>query len=406
MPTICQSYSQMSKFKQLKVATTQGEAGVLSRESQYIFNYQTQNKEAEISLTMPLRAQSYTANILPGVLRQNLPEGHLYFWLKQHFGKTMTMNDMNILAITGREMIGRVRCAPPDPTAAKSSGESLTEMLSWRGTEDLFDYLSEKYALESGISGVQPKVLVSEKYASKISHDVVEKSAIKSRNFIIKSSGEDYPGLAENEFICMSIAQSAGLTTPDFWLSDNRKLFIVERFDYRDEQYLGFEDMTALTGRQNDEKYQGSYEQIAKAIQLFTSAAHKPDSLYELFQSIVLSCLLRNGDAHLKNFGLLYTHPHSNDCRLSPLYDVVNTTCYLPKDVLALKLAKSKMWPTRKTLCEFGKVHCLIDRPQDIIDHITSHALSYQARESDSTIWQAMRTEIEKACFGLSGAAN
>ncbi len=34
----------------------------------------------------------------------------------------------------------------------------------------------------------------------------------------------------------------------------------------------------------------------------------------------------RRGDAHLKNFGMLYTSP--SDVRLSPMFDVVTTTIY------------------------------------------------------------------------------
>jgi serine/threonine-protein kinase HipA len=31
--------------------------------------------------------------------------------------------------------------------------------------------------------------------------------------------------------------------------------------------------------------------------------------------SLVLSMMVRNGDAHLKNFGLLYTHPQTPESR-------------------------------------------------------------------------------------------
>ena len=118
-----------------------------------------------------------------------------------------------------------------------------------------------------------------------------------------------------------------------------------------------------MTGCQNDEKYQSSYEIVAKVVRTFCSANFKTTSLVELFKSIVLSVTVRNGDAHLKNFGLLYTDPTVDDVQLSPLYDIVNTTSYLPKDVMALKLAKTKSWPYRASLIEFGKRHCDIDNP-------------------------------------------
>lgn len=391
----------MLRFKQLYIHTTQGYAGELARESQFVFNYRTDDRNCEIALAMPLRSQSYAANILPGVLRQNLPEGYLHFWIKEHFGKVARMDDMSILALSGRDVIGRVRChTEPQSDLNHAEGESLKEMLTWQGTEDLFDYLAEKYALVSGVSGIQPKVLVPGKSVA-TGKDVVDKTTVRSKNLIVKSSGDDYPGLAENEYFCMNIARCAGLEVPEFWLSDNRKLFVVERFDYRDGAYLGFEDMTSLMNRQTDEKYTGSYENVAKAVSIFTSPAFTTSSLESLFRSIVLSVLVRNGDAHLKNFGLLYTHPHSDDCHLSPLYDVVNTTVYLPKDTLALKLNGTKAWPLKKDLITFGKENCRVDYPERIVEQIADAAMAYRPPET-SGIWGRMRTEIENACLGMS----
>lgn len=390
----------MNKFKTLHVKTTQGHAGLLTRESQLIFNYTTDDHSRELGLTMPLTARSYAANILPGPLRQNLPEGFLKHQIAQQFGKTMKIDDFNVMAVLGHDMIGRVRCSPGDEEPAGAKGEDLTELLAWKGTEELFAHLAQKYAATSGISGVQPKVLVPQREAGSGS---VEKSSIKDTTYIVKTGGIDYDELPENEYHCMTIAAQAGLDVPRFWLAEDRGILVVERFD-RDVQgvYLGFEDMTSLMGRQNEEKYEGSYEMVAKAVELFASPAQKPNSLSELFKSLVVSMVVRNGDAHLKNFGMLYTHPAAQDVRLSPLYDVVNTTVYLPKDVPALKLAKKKAWSDRDTLIEFGKAHCKLDRPQDIIDLICTTANEYAPNFETGPIWQQIKSQIDSACFSLS----
>ncbi len=388
------------KIRSLHIHCSQGYSGRLTRESQIVFNYLTDQPDCEISLTMPLRAQSYAANILPGVLRQNLPEGYLLNWLHQQFGKTMKMDDFNMLALTGKDMIGRVRCSrDAQDAAAAPQPEDLKTLLTWAGSEDLFEHLAQKYAAGSGVSGVQPKVLVSA-YPGK---DVVEKSAIKDKSLIVKAGGADYPGLPENEYHCMRIGKLAGLVVPEFWLSDNRELFIVERFDIdASGTYLGFEDMTALTGRQNNEKYDSSYETAAKVIDTFTSPAYTTASLAELFKSVVLSVAVRNGDAHLKNFGLLYSTPQTDDVRLAPLYDVVNTTCYLPKDVLALRMNKAKSWPTRQTLLEFGRTHCKIDHPGRIIDQIVDTANSYVPSIEPGAIWDEMKKQIRAGSYSIA----
>lgn len=388
-----------TKLKNLYVNTSQGHAGVLTRESQMVFGYRTENPLCEISLTQPLSAQTYAANILPGVLRQNLPEGYLRSWIIERFGKTMKMDDFNMLALTGADMIGRVSVNIEEDAKPHAEKESLSSLLSWQGSEDLFDHLAEKYAQVSGVSGVQPKVLLR----AHAEGDTVEKSAIKDRNLIIKAGGPEYEGLAENEYHCMSIGKAAGLEVPNFWLSDNRNLFIIERFDINPEDgtYLGFEDFTSLMGKQNEAKYQSSYENVAKAIDIYASNTHKSSSLQAFFESLVLSVTLRNGDAHLKNFGMLYTTPRSEDVRLSPLYDIVTTTAFIPKDVIALKLADKKTWPTRAELVEFGKVHCRLDRPAEIIDRIVDAADNYKPDIESSEMWTKQKGIIDRAVFTL-----
>lgn len=386
----------------LRVSTAHGESGDLRRESQFVFAYQTDNPDCGISLLMPPNSVPYSANILPGVLRQNLPEGYLLDLIRASLGNTMKADDFNILAVTGSQTIGRVRAHADDAPKMRQQSEDLKTLLAWNEPEDVFEYLAAKYALASGISGVQPKVLT----IARSDDEVVEKGAMKDRNLIIKASGADYPGLAENEYHCMTIGRQAGLKVPTFWLSDNREIFVVERFDIDrvNGDYLGFEDMTALTGKQNKDKYESSYETVAKAIGIFASAAHKTESLTEFFKSLVLSILVRNGDAHLKNFGLLYATPRSGDIRLSPLYDIVNTTAYLPKDAMALKMNKSKAWPTREQLLEFGKVHCRLDRPAAIVDDLIDVAISYRPEISAGEIWQSVSEQIKKGASSVRSA--
>lgn len=82
---------------------------------------------------------------------------------------------------------------------------------------------------------------------------------------------------------------------------------------------------------------------------------------------MTLSCIVGNGDAYLKNFGLLYSNPTQRDARLAPAYDIVNTTAYIPEDVLALELVGNKsLFAARQGLLEFAQV-CEVARPEDVI---------------------------------------
>jgi len=130
----------------------------------------------------------------------------------------------------------------------------------------------------------------------------------------------------------------------------------MKRFDKIDDKYIGFEDMCVLMGKQRDDKYEGSYEQIVKTIKTFVSPQYKKSSLIQFFKMTYLNFLLKNGDAHLKNFGLIYTG--IDDIKLAPAYDVVSTTVYIKNDIPALLLLGSKKWWDNKYIERFGIQTC------------------------------------------------
>ena len=74
-----------------------------------------------------------------------------------------------------------------------------------------------------------------------------------------------------------------------------------------------------------------------------------------------MSYLLKNGDAHLKNFGVLYDEDMTN-IRISPSYDVVNTCVYFYKDKPALTMFGKKIWFGRKELIKFGLQSCFLSK--------------------------------------------
>lgn len=125
---------------------------------------------------------------------------------------------------------------------------------------------------------------------------------------------------------------------PEIALSHNSKFLIVKRFDLCSSgQYLGFEDFCVLNGIGTAQKYNSSYEKVAKRIREFVSPEHRPDALEAFFKSLVVSCTVGNGDAHLKNFGVLYESA-DKPVRWSPTFDIVSTTPYIKGHTLALTL--------------------------------------------------------------------
>lgn len=358
------------KMSSLKVSTPEGRSGRLFSDAEdFTFRYHDDaSLEMAISLSMPVRHNEFRRRELHPVFQMNLPEGYVLEQLRNRLAKTVNVDPMLLLALSGSTSpIGRVQVRSETVDALLEEqqfpGEKLEEILTWDGTEDIFADILDRYILRAGISGVQPKVLVPERLETGLPR--------VTSDLIIKSSRDEFPGLAINEFLCMSIAKEAGIPVPPFYLSDNAKLFVMRRFD-RDDQLnpIGFEDMAVLMGLSANQKYSKSYAAIAKAIRVFCPTKHLRTSLDQLFDSVALSCIVGNGDAHLKNFGLLYSDPTQRDAHLAPAYDIVNTTAYIPEDVLALDLAGNKsMFASRQGLLEFAHT-CEIERPQERIQQL------------------------------------
>src|SRR3989454_9825203 len=156
-------------------------------------------------------------------------------------------------------------------------------------------------------------------------------------------------------------------------LAEDGMALVVDRFDLRpDGTYRGFEDFCALNARRTDEKYRGSYEtSVMKRFAQFANSTHVNEDTEKLFTLIALNCALRNGDAHLKNFGIVYDDVQG-EARLAPVYDLVTTSVYLPTDSMALTLNGTTKWASAKELQRLGQTRmgATPARVRQILDHI------------------------------------
>ncbi len=161
---------------------------------------------------------------------------------------------------------------------------------------------------------------------------------------------------------------------------------------------LGFEDVAALMQLQvrdvlSERKYRGSYEKIADVLKAMALPAA---DLERYFWQVCFSAMVRNGDGHLKNYGVLYTS--ENDIRLSPMFDVVTTAIYpyerygggplMEDNTMALKLFgkdKSKTYPLPDELQRFGREVCGVGKPARVMEAI--------AQAMNETLGQLRRDE-------------
>lgn len=196
---------------------------------------------------------------------------------------------------------------------------------------------------QATVTGVQPKLSL---------HLKSGKSANKPKRFtvvglwgdyILKPPSQYYQHLPEIEDLTMHLASIAKIKVVPhslIRLQTGRLAYITKRIDRKEKQKLHMEDMCQLTERLSEEKYNGSYEQIAKTIIKYSETPLL--DVINFYELVLFSFITGNADMHLKNFSLLYQP--LNGPVLSPAYDLVATTLVNPNDndELALTLNGKK----------------------------------------------------------------
>ena len=210
-------------------------------------------------------------------------------------------------------------------------------------------------AAKMSIQGVQPKLsaLLSIKDEKFILVD-------KGGKYILKPQHQIYIQLPENEDLTMKLANEIGLEIPIhglLWSKDNTLTYFIKRFDRKGQNdKVPVEDFAQLAGLSRDTKYDYSMEKIVKLIDDYCTfpAIEK----IKLFKLVIFNYLIGNEDSHLKNFSIIND---DNQIRLSPRYDLVNSTIILKEqdEEIALPLKGKKKHLTRNILVNyFGIEKC------------------------------------------------
>lgn len=174
-------------------------------------------------------------------------------------------------------------------------------------------------------------------------------------DWIVKLPDQRFAGVPENEHATMTWARVSGIDVPQCTLIDlselaglesllpqfqERRAFAIKRFDRPSlHERTHIEDFAQVVGQYPAHKYEKvNYEGLARLVLAMTSRL----GFEELVRRLVFVVASGNGDAHLKNWSLIYRDGRTAE--LSPAYDLVSTIHYMPNDLLALNLGKTKRW--------------------------------------------------------------
>jgi len=214
-------------------------------------------------------------------------------------------------------------------------------------------------ASKMSVQGVQPKL--SAVFNSKQQKFEVVDTGGK---FILKPQHQFFPEMPENEDLTMRLAEVIDLEIPFhglIWSKDKSLTYFIKRFDRKGRKdKVPVEDFAQLAGLTRDTKYNSSMERVVQMISEFCT--FPAIEMIKLFKLVIFNYLVGNEDMHLKNFSIITVN---NQVRLSPCYDLLNTTIEYNKPVeeIALPLKGKKNHLTRNDLIKyFGFERCELNQ--------------------------------------------
>jgi serine/threonine-protein kinase HipA len=224
-------------------------------------------------------------------------------------------------------------------------------------------------------------------------------------DWIVKLPDGRYAGVPKNEFATMRWADDSGIEVPETRLLtiddvsglppqalalQERQVYAIRRFDRQDDgRRVHMEDFAQILGLYPEAKYkQFNYETIANVVKVLTGES----GLRDFIRRLVFIIASGNGDAHHKNWSLIY--PDGVSARLSPAYDLVSTIQYMEGDQLALNLGGSKKWQDI-SMATFTRLARKLKLPESLIEPWVEEAV-----ETILSAWSRSKGE-----YGYSSAA-
>lgn len=277
-------------------------------------------------------AKRYVRQGVPSWFANLLPEGALRDLIAEragvHRARSWFLLELLGLDLPGAIVVRRVGEAPDVPSEDLDASDDADEQ-----------------QLKFSLAGVQLKFS-----ALRDERGLTVPAQGRGGDWIVKLPDQRLEGVPETEYSVMRWAREAGIVVPDVMLLDISDIaglpsqfydkpgraFAVQRFDRVEGRRIHMEDFAQVLNLTPREKYgHANYESIARIL-----ASVAPQDVDEMVRRLVFQVLSGNGDAHVKNWSLIYAdevHP-----RLSPAYDLLNTTAYVANDDLGLRLGNTK----------------------------------------------------------------
>ncbi|MVU80279.1 type II toxin-antitoxin system HipA family toxin [Nocardia sp. ET3-3] len=340
-----------------------------------------------LTFEQSLTARQSASLRLPPWFSNLLPEGVLRDWIATARGVSAA-REMELLAQVGHDLPGAVRVmpCPEDETWEESESWDLPSRES--GSDP--DYPELRFSLAG----------VAMKFSMLAQGDRLTLPAYgQGGDWIVKLPDRSHSNVPLNEYTMMRLADAVGIDVPEVrlyqrdeletlpphvWPNTETVAYAVKRFDRtQDRSSIHIEDLAQVRDVYPSEKYAGNYETVASLIYRRRDVM----GLREFARRLAFNILVSNGDAHLKNWSLIYRNPGLPT--LAPAYDLVSTRPYMGEgETLAMKLAGSRRFD-RVTAYTFERLERRLSASDAALGAVVSELV-----EKVHTAWPQFADEL------------
>lgn len=312
-----------------KVGTLSSDKGRMS--FQYTGDYLTRPEAEALAFSLPLRAEVYDDNAVMPFFSNLLPDESIRVKIAEILGVSAE-NTFGLLKEIGEDCAGAVALYPPDKTPIAPT-EPVYRTLSEVETDEILRHLADR-PLNVGETdfhisgaGAQDKLV-----ASVVKNKVLLPLKGTPSTHIIKPGIERFPESVFNEYFCMKLAAECKLDAAkcDILTVNGIPYYVSTRYDRVQKSKvwtrLHQEDFCQLLGYDPKVKYESEGgPKLQQCFELLRKMELSAADTIEFLDRIIFCFLIGNGDAHAKNFAVVY---HGRQPRLSPAYDLLSTTVY------------------------------------------------------------------------------
>lgn len=320
---------------------------------QYLSSWLNSSYARSLSLSMPIRKDKYTNEIVENFFSNLLPEKKEVLESLQRKFQIRKSDSFSLLSEIGKDCIGAIQISK-DPSLLQTNHEIKGHPLTEKEIGNLirntktgnFNYNFEPYKIS--LSGSQSKIaLLFDNGEWKEAIGTTPTTHIFKLPVGVTPDGLDLSDSVENEWYCNNFFTQMNLSIPESKILsfDGEKILAVKRFDRvisEDKKIitrLPQEDFCQILNIPYYLKYQNDGGPSPKDIvNILRGSSNKEDSL-TFFKALMLNWLISATDAHAKNYSIFIGK--NDSFKLTPFYDIMSFSPYIGND--SNKFHKSKI---------------------------------------------------------------